>query len=320
MAISTYTVLDSMAWARRFAFNRPLGIGNSIEPAKTSANLVMQAILSPPFRWIWNSQEQTFTCSTVAASVGLTGNVSITNDVITLNAVLPNLGVGQVGILSGFTVTAALPLNGQIFSVLTNTGTVITGQIDTPNLVATAATNGVVTAATTQDYTLAVPNFGHIQRSSVLDITRAPASKWIELAVKDTLALESNTARPQFISPTTEDGSGNVTFRVQPAPDKAYPITMRIQNSATLITSLNQTWAPLPDYMSYIYNWGFLSLMWSFADDPRAPTASQRFVAHLLSRQSGLTAIERNVFLNNWHDLTQFEIATEQQGSSARGV
>ena len=319
MAISTYTVLDSMEWAKRFCFNRPSGIGNRLEPAKTSANIVMQAILSPPFKWVWNSQEYAFTCSPTAANVGLTGNISVTANVVTMNAVLPALGVGQVGLLSGLTVTAAMVLNGQVFVVLTNTGTVITGQINTPNLGATAATNGVVTAGTTQDYSLSIPNFGYIQRASVLDINNAAAPKWIELEVKGTLALESNATRPQFISPNNEDSSGIVSFRMLPAPNKAYPVTVRVQNAPPNITSLNQLWSPMPDYMQYIYDQGFLAAMYSFSDDPRAAMANQKFVTHLLGRASGLTAIERNIFLNNWTDLTELEKLNMQQGVQARG-
>lgn len=319
MAIATYTILDSMEWAKRFCFNRPSGIGNELEPARTSAAIVMQAILSPPFQWVWNSQEYAFTCSPTAANAGLTGNISVAANIVTMNAVLPTLGVGQVGLLNGLTVTAATVLNGQIFVVLTNNGTIITGQINTPDLASTAATNGTVTAGTTQDYSISIPNFGHIQRASVLDISNATASKWIELEVKNTLALESNTARPQFISPNNEDSSGVVAFRMLPAPNKAYPVTVRVQNAPPNITGLNQTWAPMPDYMQYIYNAGFLAAMYAFADDPRRQEQNQKFITHLLGRQSGLTAIERNIFLNSWNDLTQLEIATMQQGVQARG-
>jgi hypothetical protein len=319
VAISTYTVLDSMEWAKRFNFNRPSGIGNRLEPAKTSANIVMQTILSPPFKWVWNSTEYAFTCSPTAATVGLTGNISVTTNVVTMAAVLPALGVGQIGLLSGLTVAAATVLNGQAFIVLTNTGTAITGQINTPDVASTAATGGVVTSGSTQDYTLPIPNFGYIQRASVLDTTTAASPKWIELAVKTTLALESNTARPQFISPNNEDAAGNISFRLLPAPNKAYPISVRVQNAPPNITSLNQTWAPLPDYMQYIYDAGFLSAMYAFSDDPRRQEQNQKFVTHLLGRQSGLTAIERNIFLNNWNDLTELEKLTMQQGVQARG-
>ena len=319
MAIATNTILGSMEWARRFNFNRPSGIGNFLEPAKTSANLIMQTILGPPFKWWWNNEELTFTCNPNPLSVGPTGNVSVTGGIVTITASLPQLGVNTVALFSGFTQALLQPLNGQAFVVLTNTGTVITGQINTPNIVATAATGGLITAGSVQDYTLPLPEFSHIQTASVLDISRAPASKWIALIVKSNLELESNAARPVFIEPHLQDAAGNVTFRMLPAPDKPYPVVLHIQKSAPLITSLNQPWAPIPDFMEYVYNWGFLSLMFMFSDDPRAPMASQKFVTHLLGRSSGLTAIERNIFINNWQDLTELEKMAMQQGVQARG-
>jgi len=318
MAIATNTILDSMEWAKRFNFNRPSGIGNRLEPAKTSANLTMQTVLGPPFKWWWNNEELTFTCNPKPATVALTGNVSVASGIVTMNAVLPALGIQALGLFSGFTQALLQPLNGQAFVVLTNNGTVITGQINNPDIAATASTGGSITAATTQDYTLAVPEFSHIEHASVLDISRPTTPKWIELAVQSNLALESNTARPEFIEPHVEDANGNIAFRVMPAPDKAYPVSLHIQKAAPLITSLNQTWAPIPDFMEYIYNQGFLALMFMFNDDPRAAQASQKFVTHLLGRASGLTALERNIFINNWKDLTEIEKLTMQQGVQAR--
>ena len=318
MAISTNTILDSITWAKRFNFNRPLNVGNSLQPALTSANLVAQAILSPPFKWWWNNEEFAFTCASTPASAGLTGNVSVTGGVLTATVAVPAIGPQQVALLSGFSVTAAEILNGQAVVVLTNNGTTITAQIDTPNLASTAATGGTITAGTTQDYTLALPEFSHIEHASVLDISRTP-NKWIELAVKGNLSLDSGLARPQFIEPHVEDAEGNVAFRVMPSPNLNYPVSLHIQKTAPIITSLNQTWAPIPDFMEYIYNWGFLAAMWSFTDDPRAQTAHAKFVTHLLGRATGLTAIERNIFLNNWTDLTELEKLTVQQGVQARG-
>ncbi len=315
MALSTNTILDSMSWARRFNFNRPSGIGNSLEPARTSAAIVMQTILSPPFRWWWNNEEWTFTCSPTPLTASPTGNLSITSGVLTMT-VATTIGVQQLVLLSGF--TAATSLNGQSAVVLTNTGSAITAQINLPDLASTAATGGLITAANTQDYTLAIPELSHIEHASVLDISRTP-NKWIELEVKGNLALDSTMARPQFIEPHIQDASGNVQFRIMPAPDKPYPVSLHIQKAAPLVTSLNQTWAPIPDFMEYVYNQGFLAAMYSFSDDPRAQIANQKFVTHLLGRASGLTAVERNVFLNNWQDLTQLELATMNQGVQARG-
>ncbi|MGH7749370.1 MAG: hypothetical protein ACREQ5_32075, partial [Candidatus Dormibacteria bacterium] len=301
-------------WAKKFNFNRPSSINNFLEPAKSSANLVMQTILGPPFTWWWNNEEVTFTCTPTAQTFNTTGNVQIAAGVLTLT-VTSTAALNSLWLLSGFTTVTQL--NGQSIVILTNTGTVITARIGLPNTGPTADT-GVLTAGTTQDYTLLLPEFSHIEHSSLLDIGANP-SKWMELKTQNDLALESQKARPTFVGPHVEDAAGNVTFRVMPAPNLAYPVSLHVQKAAPLITSLNQTWGPLPDFMQYIYNWGFLSLMWSFADDPRAQWASQKFVTHLLGRADGLTEMERNIFLNNWSDLTMTEQQKRQQGIQARG-
>ena len=314
MAISTNTILGSILWAKKFNFNKPSGIGNELEPAKTSANIVMQTILGPPFTWWWNNEELALTCNPTPATANTTGSPSLTANVLTL-PVVTTIGVQQGIILSAYTTLTQL--NGQYGIVLTNTGSAITVQIQLPNFAATADT-GKITAVTTQDYSILVPEFSHIEHASVLDLSKTPPV-WMQLEVKGNLALETKTTRPQFIEPHIEDAAGNVTFRVAPAPNLAYPLAIHIQKAAPLVTSLNQTWAPIPDFLAYIYNYGFLALMWSFADDPRAQMASQKFVTHLLGRASGLTALERNIFINNWSDLTELEKLTMQQGVAARG-
>ena len=109
MAISTYTVLDSMEWAKRFNFNRPSGIGNRLEPAKTAANMVMQTILGPPFTWWWNNEELIFTCNatpnsaTATAIVIASGTVTVTatNTFAVGDLLFPSAVVAPVTALNG---------------------------------------------------------------------------------------------------------------------------------------------------------------------------------------------------------------------------
>jgi hypothetical protein len=142
----------------------------------------------------------------------------------------------------------------------------------------------------------------------------------MEMEVKNNLSLDSKTDRPRFLNPHTEDGNGNMTFRVMPAPDKAYPVSIHIQKAAPRIISINQTWAPIPDFMQYVVNWGFLALMWNFADDPRAQMANQKFLAGLLARAEGISEEDRNIFLNGWYNLTGLDQMKQQQGTQARGL
>ena len=314
MAISTVKISDTMNWAKRLSFNRFSGIGNSLEPALSSANMVMQTILGPPFDWIWNNQEISFTCTPTLATTPAT-NVAVAGGILTITA--PNTYVPNALVTAGSFVTATF-LNGQIFTVLTASPTQFTAAINNPNYIS-APDTGTLTTTTTQDYTVIIPNFSHIEHTSVYDIGQTP-NKWYEMDVKNTLALDSILGRPQFLSPHTEDANGNVTFRLMPAPDLAYPVSVHIQKAAPEISSLNQTWAPLPDYMQYVYDWGFLALMWAFADDPRFTFANQKFTAGLLGRAQGLSEEERNIFLNNWNNLTAQQQQQTQQGIQARGM
>jgi hypothetical protein len=176
------------------------------------------------------------------------------------------------------------------------------------------------TAAGTQDY-LQACNFGYIENASVQDSSVTPSS-WIEMTPKIDLALNTAQSRPEFISGQLDDGNGNITFRLMPTPDKVYPVSVTLQQKAPLLTSLNQTWAPIPDEFSFIFQTGVLSWMYTFADDSRAAGTRQQFVSHLLGASEGLTATQVNIFLSNFQNLSlaQPEKGIQmQQGNQARG-
>jgi hypothetical protein len=318
MALTTKTIGDTINWAKRFSFERNPVIGNSLEPALTSANMVMQTILAPPMDWWWNALELGFTCNPTAA-VATSTVVSVAGGIVTVTA--PNtFAVGSPVLSSALGVLTAL--NGQLLIVATATPTGFTSEF-VPGLANGSDTVGTFTSLSTQDYTLPVPNFSHIEHASVLDLAGTAPNytpvKWWELTVKNHLSLESSQNRPLFIGPHTEDANGNVTFRLASAPDKPYPVSLHVQLTAPPITSMNQTWAPLPDFMEYIYEWGFMALMWQFADDPRSQLANNNFKAGILARAEGLTEEERNIFLNNWEALYQNPMA-KQMGTQGRGV
>ena len=314
MPLATRTIQDSINWAKRYMFNRNPVIGNSLEPALTSANIVIQTILGPPFEWWWNNQDLVFTCNPTPKTATSTA-VSIVSGTLTVTAT-NNFAIGDPIFASGFT-GGATTANGNIFEVLTANGTGFTCATTLAN---TTDTVGTFTGLTTQDYTLNVPLFSHIEHASVLDLdsTGAPL-KWYELTVKNNLSLESSQNRPQYIGPHIEDGNGNITFRMQSAPDKPYPVEIHVQLVPPQITSINQTWAPLPDFMQNVYNLGFLALMLQFSDDPsRGAYYENKFKAALLGRQEGLSEEQRNIFLNNWEELQAGAALRMQQGMQAR--
>ena len=314
MAISTRTIQDSINWAKRFNFNRNPVIGNSLEPALTCATLTMQAILGPPFEWWWNNQELVFTCDPVPNSATSTA-ISIVSGVLTVTAA-NTFAAGDLVLPSGI-AGSSIALDGILLEIATASSSSFTATVNLPD---STDTTGLFTNITTQDYTISASVFDHIAHASVLDLdsTGVP-TKWYQLTVKNDLSFESSQNRPEFINAQSQDGEGNVTFRVFSAPDKKYPVAVQVQLAAPTITSINQTWAPLPDFMQYVYDLGFLAWMLQFADDNRAAYYQNQFKAALLGRAEGLTEEQKNIFLNNFEQLQAGYQMKMQQGIAARG-
>lgn len=302
-ASATNTLLRTMEWAKKLNFGRRAAIGNFLEPALTSANTVLQTIIGPPFAWRWNrvvtgfittagQQDYTllnWTASTVVKSGWLT---------------VDDAGNSQAVTTAGSTGSSA-PTWNHTKGATTTDGTAIWTNL------------GPIGVSTSQTYSL-----GFIENASVQDTVNA-ATKWYEITNQLGLALDSSQGRPRFISAQADDGNGNITFRLTMVPDKAYPVSITMQQKPPVFNSVNQTWQPIPDDYARIYNWGFLSLMWLFADDPRFGVANQKFVSQLLSTSEGLSETQRNIFLQGWQQQTGqpvYNADRMQQGVQARGV
>lgn len=214
---STITIQKTVNWEASFLEQQPVLI-NGEEPALSSAQLIIQTMLSAPFAWPWNR-----------------GMVSFT----TANQDYTVAGLSQFGFLEGGSVTAT-----------------------------------------------------------------AQGGRPMAVAVKHFLELDTSSARPTHASPFIDDGAGNITFRLMPAPDQSYVVTLPYQKKPPLIYSLAQTWAPIPDEKQYICQWGHLALMSLIGNDSRFNEYNQKFITSLLSAQGGLSELERNLFLSNWLRVT----------------
>lgn len=306
MASSSYTLLQSIEWARRFIFQRPVAIGNFLEPATTSANLILQTILGAPFKWRWNR-----------AVIGFVTQAGVQDYTVFNWTANTPVRVGYVLIdNNGFSqqVTTAGTTGGSIPSFnATLGGTTTDGTAVWTNMGSIVLTHFNTTYS-----------FGWIENASVRDSNPNTCQfEWKQISPKIDLALDSAQARPHSISAEFDDTIGNTTFRLMPVPDKAYPIAITIQQKPPVMVGVGSTWAPIPDEYSRLYNWGFLSLMYLFADDPRFQFANQKFIANLLSTSEGLTETEVNIMLNNWQQITgAVPVMTDniQQGRQGRAA
>ena len=301
---STLTLNNSLGWSKSFNFGRNAALGNYLQPALTSANIVVQTMLGAPFSWRWNRVVTGFVTTPGVQDYTLTNRFNLT--AITLGwYVVDSNGNSQKVTTAGTTGSSTPSWNATTGGTTTDGSVTWTNKGPIP-----------VDIPLSQTYT-----FSWMETQSVQDITLT-IPKWVEIQSKISLGLDSTQARPKFISAQGDDGLGDITFRLMPVPDVAYPVALTIQQKPPIFTNTNQTWAPIPDEYSHIYNWGFLAMMWMFADDARFTFANQKFIAHLLAASQGLTQTEINIFLNNWQNVTGQPVEKmnmTQQGTQGRG-
>jgi hypothetical protein len=305
MASSSIKLIDTLEWAKRFIFQRPTAQGKNNEPALTSANTILQTILGAPFAWRWNRAVTGFLCVPGQQDYTIF-NWNASTQVALGTVFLDNNGNSQRVTVAGTTGSSYPtwnPTSGQ---------TTTDGGVTWTNSGAVGLSGGVISY-----------KFGWMETVSVkAQYQNSGEFAWKAIESSICLDLDSAQSRPHHIAAQLDDGQGNITFRLMPVPDQAYPVSITIQQKPTLLTSLNESWAPIPDEYSHIFNWGLLSLLYMYADDPRFQLAGQKFIAHLLSTHQGLTQTQINIFLNNWQYLTGQPItntSTIQQGYSARG-
>lgn len=147
------------------------------------------------------------------------------------------------------------------------------------------------------DYPISLPDFGWLEKATLYD----PKSGYIatELQVELLKAQETSPATPQRISTQLDDGEGNITFRLFGAPDEVYNVTLEYQKAAPLFTSTTQLWAPIPDYMSFVYNEGFDAKTFEYLNDPRFQTSMQLFYQELAQVSEGLSDSQKNLWLSD---------------------
>lgn len=297
------TLANTITWARSFIANLDPTVMTGSEPALTCANIIKQIIMGPPMTWRWNRATTGFITAAGVQDYLLYGSW-VANTAIPVNAFLIDSNGNSQQVTTAGTSSTVQPTWATGTGVSTTDGTVTWKNL------------GPIAGASSS-YT-----FNFIETASVQDIVLS-SPKWFEMSPNICLGIDSTLARPREIAAQKDDNAGNITFRLMPVPDRAYPVAITVQQRPSLFVTPADKWAPIPDEYSYIYNWGFLALMFMYNDDPRWAVANQKFVGSLLGAQQGLTETERNIFLNNWEALSGQQAQNTikmQQGNQARGV
>jgi hypothetical protein len=307
---TSITLQGSMNYIQSYGGFRPLNIGLNNEPAVTAANIVLQSMIGAPFCWPWNRSSISF-----MTSIG-TQDYSVS---------VPSFGFIEK---ASYVLAAAVTFTALAGNVATYTAanTFTSGSkvtvIGCTNGGATFnVTNATIASATATNFTIAIT---HADVGSQPETGTATSGSVFEVSnIMNVLGAGNESGTPAFIAPQTDDNAGNITFRILPLPDQTYQATVIFQKRMPgLITSPSNTWAPIPDHYSYVYQSGFAALMFSYWNDPRWGMYNQKFVAGLLGAAEGLTEDQKNVFSRTWYNSIteqQFTGLRTQQGVQGLG-
>lgn len=175
------------------------------------------------------------------------------------------------------------------------------------------AVTSFVTVAAQQDYVKAISNFGWLESATVSDGT-------ITWGMEVTLSNpeDKSNSLPRFVAARLDDDAGNITFRIHPAPDAIYTVTLTYQIAAPTFATLTDTWSPIPDYMYNVYSQGFLAKTYEYFDDPRAIPAFQLFLRSLLATSEGLQESQKRIFAQDFLNTSGMEQTRAELGKLGR--
>lgn len=146
-----------------------------------------------------------------------------------------------------------------------------------------------------QDYVVSLSDYGWLEKAVNLDPTSG--NQTTEMAIETVLGKETVANQPTRIAPLLTDTEGNVTFRIMPPPDKPYTVELVYQMAAPSFANTTDTWAPIPDKLSFLFNQGFLAKAYEYLDDPRFGPTMTLFLRQVLAANEALTDADKNIFL-----------------------
>lgn len=305
------TLTTSINWAQAFVQYKPLVAGPNNEPALSSANMTKQVMLSPPFRFPWNRNKKVFQLTQYQQDY----TVAISDfGYLELATFQPCAFVTNVA-ASGGTATYTAANSFKAGALVSVTG-VSAGVGSSLNV-----TNVAITSASTTQFTVALA--GTISSTPVTGVVASSGQiKQFPRALNTTpLGESSDQQQPQTLAVQSNDNAGNIGFRVLGVPNGNYNVVVTYQSLAAALTTLTSSWG-MPDYVSFIYNRGFLAHMFEAMGDARAAQEKVAFAAALLSHAEGLTDTEINLFLAQYlanpRAMESLNLKT-QQGVAARG-
>lgn len=294
------TVNIAQQFLRGAPLTSVLGVAN--EPALTIGDWVRNIILSPPFAWRWNRNLTIFN-----TAVGIQDYINLSSSAWQANHAY---SVGDMIFDSNqnleYVVNAGTSGPGPQPTWSTTFGGGVNDNTVTWRMIGGARSLPILT------------DIGWLEKVSINDTTNSLTGVK-ELEIVNNLATEVTQNQPARLSYYFDSPSA-LFLRFSPVPDKIYGTEVLYQKQCPAFSALADTWAPIPDYMSFLYNQGFLAKSYEYFNDDRFVPTMQLFIRNLISANNGLSETQINIFMaDQMNTLVEQRTKTMAAGSGRLG-
>jgi hypothetical protein len=309
------TLQDSIQFARPFIQFESVNAGANYEPAMSIASIIRATFFNPPITWPSNREEIQFN-----TAVG-------TQDY--------DVQLSDLGFVEKVTLTDDAGESFEIKDVYNNSPLAPSTEQARPNAMAVQQT--IISPDDSLPHAsfrfLAVPD----QIYAVKVIYQKKSNLFGPFAIFSVDDNDgTNTVYHGMFDPATFQTGQTATVIgcTTPANNGSFIVvacdafTLTLANNAGVAETesdafaANFSWDPIPDYYQDVFNNLFLSEAMSLYEDPRSQIYRQRGIAAFLSKASGLTAMQKNIFVQQWmaRNIEQNAAAgLAQQGLQVRG-
>lgn len=312
------TLTGTLNWSAPYIEYTPLTAGLNFEPAITIASTIRNTLLTPPMTWPWNRVEDSSQQTTLISGQQTNFNQDYTYQ------------ISNFGFLEKCSLTDP---NGQIWEVPTvlNTASLAQGgSPQRPTSVCVIATNPGTSfkirfmGIPDQVYTINLTYQTLATQFAAFPITSVLTASGGQTTYIGTFnPLSFVTGQSALIANLrTAANNGNFTI-ISCSATNLVLANASGQAETDPGLAINQSWAPIPDSYSDIYNNLFLGEAFAAVDDVRSEIYRRRGVAAFLAKQDGLTDTQKNVFVQQWLSNAREAASVTlklQQGIQGRGI
>jgi hypothetical protein len=312
------TLTGTLNWSLPFFEYQPMTAGINLEPAITNASVIRNTIMTPPMTWPWNRVEDSSQSTTL-----VTGSQTNFNQDYVYQ-------ITNFGFLEKCSVIDSTGRPWEVPTVYNTAALAKGGASQRPTQVAVIANNpGVGFTIRFMGIPDQVYQIVLTYQTLAVQFAAAPITSVVTASGGNTQYI--GTFNPALLIAGQSALVANLKIA---ANNGSFPIVSC--NATTLVLAnpsgaaetdpglaINQSWAPIPDSYSDIYNNLFLGEAFAAVDDVRSEIYRRRGVAAFLAKQDGLTDTQKNVFAQQW--LSQAREAASvtlklQQGTQGRGI